>query len=252
MRAGFALCVAMAIAIGMQSAAHAAMMFTLDSGSLTLTVDEYSESEGRLYRAADSVTVDIFGVVLMVDPGVDEMFSFQLTALPNVELELLPDTPSHGDGYEMIMLNSFDVSALGGALIANDSGYAFDGGVDVAAVFGASGPGGYYESVGVAPSMSDLGQGPVYGDLGYGESIRMAGVAVGSFDSPWNGNQLVVTGDFSFVAKAAPAAPVPEPSAPLLFAAGLLVATAAVRRHPPSALSVTPVRWRCQMTSGTR
>ncbi len=228
-RMGFELLIAVAIAVGLATTARAAMMYTLESGSVSLTVDEYSPGDGRLHRAANTVTVDLDSAVVMIDPDQDSMLSIVLSTSPYAQLALLPDTPASAEGgFTMLVLESLTVEALGGTLLANDSGYAFNGNVSVDAMFGVSGTGGDHQGMAGAPLMGDLGQGPIYGDLANGGMIRMSGVAVASFDSPFNGNRLVVTGDFNFVASTAP---VPEPGSPLLFAAGLLVASLAVQRH---------------------
>jgi hypothetical protein len=214
---------AIVLAVALPSAARAVPVgYTLQSGSVSLTVDEYSPSEGRLYRAADTVEVAIASLTLIIDAAANAI-TIDLVTRPSGSLGLDPGTPAYADVADLV-IESFAVQASG-VLLANDSGYRFDQYVIVDATFG-----GFPSSTPVMPGA--IGQGPIFG-LGGGGVVNLAGVAVGFFESPFNENRLVVTGSFA----ASVVAPIPEPDAMLLFPLGLLVAGMAVRRRR------SPRRW---------
>jgi hypothetical protein len=215
----------LALALLVAAPAHAVTTYTLGSGRLSITVDEYSPDAGRIQRAASTTTVDIASVLLTVDPDLGLVLDFDLSANPQIEFAL----PTAGSGT--LVVESFGVSATSGRLVAGGAGFTLDADVDVSATFAGAGPYGWYVGEAVPVMSAAVGPGPIYGNLDGGGAISLAGVARGVFQSPFNGNQLIVTGDFTFTAIPVPA-PVPEPDAALLFLAGLGVAFASAKRRP--------------------
>lgn len=215
-----------------------ATTFTLDAGSLSLTIDEYSPGVG-FYRAADAVTVDLDSVELVFDPDRMRITSLVLAASPDVELALHPGTAGYADGYRTLTIESFGLQANDGAVLGGGRGYAFGDDVWVNASFSvadASGAQLVYDQSAAGVFSGDMAQGPIYGALMSEGPISLTGVGLGYFESPWNSSYLVVTGNFAFSASPS-AAPVPEPGAALLFIWGLLVAGLSARSHRSAARS---------------
>jgi hypothetical protein len=217
-----------AFAFGAPASALAApIAYSLSAGSLTITVDEYSPTDGRIHRFADPVKVDITSAVLTLDAEQGTVDELAIGASPNVELALHPDTPAYEyDGYRTLIIESLGVHALGGSLLASDTGFSFAG-ADLDLTFGATGTGGSYS--GDLSTAGSLGPGPIFGDLANGGPVSLSGTAVGVFASPFNDSTLIVTGNFTLKAVSS-AEPVPEPDALLLFLAGLTVAAASAGR----------------------
>jgi len=228
-RLASAASVAFLCLLALAPAARAATTYTLDSGSIVLTVDEYSPTDGRLVRAADSVKIAIGSATVTLDPDLLAVDLLEIHATPGLELALYPGTPSSNDGYETLAIEAIDLSAVAGALLAG-GGYGFDTSVDLDVTFG--GVGGFQAAGGEAAatlSPGRLAPGSLYGDLGAGGPIKLSGVATGLFESPYGGSRFVVTANFKLSASSS-AAPVPEPGAMLLFLAGLGVVSATTRR----------------------
>ena len=221
------LLLAAAFALALPLAARATTTYTLQSGTLTLTVDEYSPTDGRLYRAADPVKVAIDGATVILDPETAAIALLDLQAAPFVELALNPGTPSYEvDAYRTLIIDAFSVHAADGALLGNGSGFSFTGGASVDATLAGAGGYGSYASAAATPVMpGHLGTGSIYGG---GDSVSLSGVAIGLYASPFNDSRFVITGNFDFIATAS-TAPVPEPGSVLLFLTGLGVASFAGR-----------------------
>ena len=218
---------AAAFALVLPFAARATTTYTLQSGTLTLTVDEYSPTNGRLVRAADPVKVAIDGATVILDPETAAIALLDLQATPFIDLALYPGTPSYEvDAYRTLIIDAFSVHAADGALLGNGSGFSFPGGATVDATLAGAGGYGTYASAAATPLMpGHLGTGSIYGG---GDSVALSGVAIGLYDSPFNDSRFVITGNFNFVATSS-AAPVPEPGGVVLFLTGLGVASLAGR-----------------------
>lgn len=217
-----------AFAVGAPTSVLAApIAYSLQAGSVTITVDEYSPADGRMHRFADPVKVDITSAVLTLDAELGTVEELAFGASPWIELALHPDTPAYEyDGYRTLIVETFGLNALGGSLLADGTGFSF-GGADLDVTFGATGTGGAYS--GDLATAGSLGPGPIFGNLANGGPVSLSGTAVGVFASPFNDSTLIVTGNFTLKAASA-AAPVPEPDALLLFLAGLTVAAASAGR----------------------
>jgi hypothetical protein len=222
-----ALLLAAVFAFALPLAARAATTYTLQSGTLMLTVDEYSPTDGRLYRAAAPVKIAIDGATVILDPDTAAIQLLDIQATPFVELSLYPGTPSYeNDAYRTLIIDAFSVYAADGALLGNGAGFSFAGGASVDATLAGAGGYGSYASAAATPLMpGQVGTGSIYGG---GDSVTLSGVAIGLYDSPFNDSRFVITGNFNFIAGAS-AAPVPEPGSVLLFLTGLGVASFAAR-----------------------
>jgi hypothetical protein len=201
--------------------------YTLESGTLTLTVDEYAN--GRLYRAADTVKIAIDSAMVMLDPDTAELTLLDLQASPFVDLALYPSTPSYrNDTYRTLVIDAFGVHATDGALVGSGAGFTFSSGVSVdATVGGVGGYGPVPSNPAVAVIPGQLGTGSIYGDLGSGNAVTVSGVARGFYESPFNDSRFVVTGNFNLIATRTAA--IPEPGSVVLFLTGLGVASLAGR-----------------------
>jgi len=201
--------------------------YTLESGTLTLTVDEYAS--GRLYRAGDTVKVAIDSATLIFDPDTAAMTVLDIQASPFVDLALYSSTPSYrNDSYRTLVIDAFGVHATDGALVGDGAGFSFADGVSVDATLGGIGGYGVYPSGPAVPVMpGQLGTGSIYGDLGSGDTVTVAGVARGFYESSFNDSRFVVTGNFNLVATRTAA--IPEPGSVVLFLTGLGVASLAGR-----------------------
>jgi hypothetical protein len=221
------LLLAALIALGLPLAALASTSYTLQSGTMTLTVDEYSPTTGRLVRAADPVKIAIDAATVILDPDTAAIQLLDLHATPLVELSLYPGTPSYElDAYRTLIIDAFSVHAADGALLGNGSGFSFAGGATVDATLAGSGGYGSYPAASATPLMpGHLGTGSMY--LG-SDGLTLSGVAIGLYDSPFNESRFVITGNFSVIATSS-AAPIPEPGGAVLFLTGLGVASLAGR-----------------------
>ena len=116
------LLLAAAFALALPFAARATTTYTLQSGTLTLTVDEYSPTDGRLYRAAAPVRIAIDGATVILDPETAAIVLLDIQASPLVDLALYPGTPSYEvDAYRTLIIDTFSVHAADGALLGNGS-----------------------------------------------------------------------------------------------------------------------------------
>jgi hypothetical protein len=221
------LLLAAAFAFGLPLAALATTAYTLQSGSLTLTVDEYSPTTGRLVRAADPVKIAIDGATVILDPETAAIQLLDIQATPFAALSLYPGTPSYEqDAYRTLIIDAFSVHAADGALLGDGSGFSFSGGATVDATLAGAGGYGAYPSVSATPLRpGHLGTGSIYSS---GDGVALSGVAIGLYDSPFNESRFVITGNFNFVATSS-AAPIPEPGGAVLFLTGLGVASLAGR-----------------------
>lgn len=222
-----ALLLAVFVALALPLAARAATTYTLQSGTLLLTVNEYSPADGRLYRAADPIRVAIDAATVILDPETAAIQVLSIHATPFAELALYPGTPSYeNDAYRTLIVDAFSVSAADGALVGDGAGFSFTDGVSVDATLAGAGGYGSYASAAATPMIpGQLGTGSIYGG---GDSVTLSGVATGLYASPFNDSRFVITGNFNFIATAS-AAPVPEPGSALLFLTGLGVAALAAR-----------------------
>ena len=220
------LLLAAVFAFGLPLVALATTAYTLQSGSLTLTVDEYSPTDGRLVRAADPVKIAIDAATVILDPETAAIQLLDIQATPFVELTLYPGTPSYEhDAYRTLIVDAFSVNAADGALLGNGSGFSFAGGATVDATLAGAGGYGTYASAAATPLMpGHLGTGSIYSRS---DGVALSGVAIGLYDSPFNESRFVITGNFNFVASSA--APIPEPGGAMLFLTGLGVAALAGR-----------------------
>ena len=221
------LLLAAVFAVTLPFAARAATTYTLQSGTLMLTVDEYSPTDGRLYRAADPVRVSLDGATVVLDPDTAAISLLDLHASPLIDLALYPGTPSYEvDAYRTLIIDAFSVHAADGALLGNGSGFSFASGASVDATLAGAGGYGTYPSAPATPLMpGHLGTGSIYHS---GDGVTLSGVAIGLYDSPFNDSRFVITGNFNFIANPS-SAPVPEPGSVLLFLTGLGVASLAAR-----------------------
>jgi hypothetical protein len=217
------LLLALISALALPLTAFAATTYTLQSGTLTLTVDEYSPATGRIVRAADPIRVALDSAMVVLDPDTAAVQILDVQAAPFAELSLYPGTPSYeNDAYRTLIIDAFSVHAADGALLGNGAGFSFSGGATVDATLAGAGGYGSYPSAAAVPVVpGQLGTGSIYGG---GDSVTLSGVAIGLYDSPFNDSQFVITGNFNFIASVS-SAPVPEPGSVLLFLVGLGVAS---------------------------
>lgn len=221
------LLVGLTLAVLLPTAATASTMFELESGSVSFTVYEYAPGDG-LSLLANTFTIDIDSVQLVIDPDTQEIVSFDLVIDSPTEFTLLSDSSAYLT-YTSLILESFALSVTDGTLVADGTGYSFDGDAYVTAVLGGTSEEGRPLADSSLSVSGDVPDGPLYWDVLDPGMISLNGMAVGFFDSPLDENYLVMTADFQFTASAS--APVPEPNAMLLFIVGFLVTGGAARRR---------------------
>ncbi len=94
-RASLSCIVAFVFAVVLPTAAEATT-FVLDSGSISLTVDEYAPGTG-FYRAADSMTVDIDSATFVVDSDTNEIISLDIVLSSRVDRDIRSGTPVYDE-----------------------------------------------------------------------------------------------------------------------------------------------------------
>lgn len=191
-------------------------------GELTLTG---FSAGGALF---DPVTVALDGVQVTVDTMTPELVSLELTAGGPIELNL--STPYAG--YDQIVIESLSLSGGPGLLIpipgpgSPDEYFYVVNPLTRSGVISASGPG--VPAVGPAPFSSDGAAADTLFIDPAANELTLSGVTIGSF-GPVGGEPDAITIKGDFVFRGSSDAPIPEPSAALVFAIGMTTFASARR-----------------------
>lgn len=190
----------------------APVQYLFDSGFVTITASVGGVDIGG------PVTADLNGLQITIDEDVPELVSIDLTAPGPIDLSLSPDYL----GYTDVTIESLALSGGSGLLVQVTPGppiseYFFLVDPLVADLVVSAQGSGVPPLVSVPISGQAPGSGSLFIDADL-DQLSLSGITIGAF-APF-GDQtapLVLKADFVFSGS-----PIPEPSAALLFAFGLL------------------------------
>jgi hypothetical protein len=184
---------------------------------------------GSAFSPAGSIIVNLTAATAVVDSGIGSFGS--LESLSVVLEDFSANLNPLLTGMSSISVSSATLSSLGAAALSEFGQFSTTSSIS-ASVSGTSASGPSY---GPATVTSLAGTGTTTGVLALsGDTLmlRISGVSLASFApfAPEASNAQVEV-DFSFVGRATPATPIPEPSAALVFALGMTLAGSALRRR---------------------
>ncbi len=210
--------VALATLVVASSAIAVPVQYLFDSGFVTITASVGGVDIGG------PVTTALDGIQVTIDEALPELVSIDLTAPGPIDMNLGP-----GIGYTELTIENLAISGGSGLLFLVSPGppaseYFFLVDPLVVDVIVSAEGGGLPPLVSVPLSSSPAGSGGIFVTQDINE-LSLSGITIGSF-APIGSSMdpIVLKADFVFSGS-----PIPEPSAALLFAAGLLTLGARMR-----------------------
>lgn len=212
------------------AAAAVPTLYSFESGSAVVrgTLEGSSTS---IFDPAGAVDVDLTGTNAIVDLDAYSLDSLEIVA-DDFSVGLDPSLT----GLESVSVSGATLQSLAPSTLAfftpTVAQFALQS--QISGTVEGTLPGGL--STGPTPFVSIPGSGSTTGILtisGDEITLQITGVTVASFPQIHNpgGANVELKADFTFVGKAKPSSPIPEPSAALVFGVGMAVAGSVLRRR---------------------
>ncbi len=205
-------------------------LYSFESGSAVVrgTLEGSSTS---IFDPAGAINVDLTGTDAIID-----LDTYSLDSLNIVAEDFTVGLDPSLTGLESVSVSGATLESLAPSTLAfftpTVAQFALQS--QISGTVDGTLPGGF--STGPTPFVSIPGSGSTTGILtisGDEITLQITGVTVASFPQIHNptGANVELKADFTFVGKATPSSPIPEPSAALVFGVGMAVAGSVLRKR---------------------